>query len=129
MIDLKDLRENPDRYSNAAQLKRIDVDIDRLLELDAKPRARSRSAKQLTAEKNAIGKQIGQLAGKLQKGRTAEQSRVAGTDEKPASATDGVKSRRNRRSKPSWPRSIRRSWSCCCALPSRPDPRSAGRQG
>jgi seryl-tRNA synthetase len=39
MIDLKDLRENPETYRRAAKLKRIDVDIDRLLELDAKRRS------------------------------------------------------------------------------------------
>ena len=36
MIDLKDLRDNPDKYRKAAQLKRIDVNIDQLLELDSK---------------------------------------------------------------------------------------------
>ena len=53
MIDLKDLRENPDRYRRAAQLKRIDVDIDRLLELDARRRQLDAERQKLTAEKNA----------------------------------------------------------------------------
>ena len=35
MIDLKDLRENPEKYRTAAQQKRISVDIDRLLQLDS----------------------------------------------------------------------------------------------
>src|SRR5687768_15046232 len=65
MIDLKDVRENPDRYREAAKLKRIDVDIDKLLNLDSRRRALDAKRQQLTAEKNAIGKQIGQLAGKL----------------------------------------------------------------
>jgi len=38
MVDLKDLRDNPDRYRDAARLKRIDVDIDRLLALDSERR-------------------------------------------------------------------------------------------
>jgi seryl-tRNA synthetase len=67
MIDLKDLRENPDRYRRAAQLKRIDVDINRLLELDARRRQLDAERQKLTAEKNAIGKQIGQLAGQIKK--------------------------------------------------------------
>jgi seryl-tRNA synthetase len=73
MIDLKDLRENPDLYRRAAKLKRIDVDIDRLLELDAKRRALDSQRQGLTAEKNAIGKEIGQLAGRLKKAPPAEQ--------------------------------------------------------
>src|SRR5690348_16580699 len=67
MIDLKDLRENPDRYRRAAQLKRIDVDIDRLLDLDARRRQLDAERQKLTAEKNASGKQIGQLAGQIKK--------------------------------------------------------------
>jgi seryl-tRNA synthetase len=74
MIDLKDLRDNPERYKRAAQLKRIDVNIDRLLELDAKRRSLDNQRQQLTAEKNAIGKEIGQLAGKLKKAAPSEQA-------------------------------------------------------
>jgi seryl-tRNA synthetase len=65
MIDLKDLRDNPDKYRTAAKQKRIEVDIDRLLDLESQRRALDAKRQQLTAEKNAIGKQIGQLAGKL----------------------------------------------------------------
>ena len=67
MIDLKDLRENPDRYRKAAQMKRINVNIDALLDLDARHRAIEQQRQQLTAEKNQIGKQIGQLAGQIKK--------------------------------------------------------------
>ncbi len=74
MIDLKDLRENPDLYRQAASQKRIDVDIDRLLDLESKHRAIEIERQRLTAEKNQIGKQIGQLAGKLKKAPPAEQS-------------------------------------------------------
>jgi seryl-tRNA synthetase len=74
MIDLKDLRDNPERYKRAAQLKRIDVNIDRLLELDSKRRSLDNQRQQLTAEKNAIGKEIGQLAGKLKKAAPSEQA-------------------------------------------------------
>ena len=74
MIDLKDVRENPDRYREAARLKRIDVDIDRLLALDEQRRTLDARRQQLTAEKNAIGKQIGQLAGRLKKAAADEQA-------------------------------------------------------
>ena len=74
MIDVKDLRENPDRYRDAARLKRIDVDIDRLLELDSEYRALDQQRQQITAEKNQISKQIGQLAGRLKKASASEQA-------------------------------------------------------
>lgn len=76
MIDLKDLRENPQRYKRAAELKRIPVDIDRLLELDAKRRELDSRRQQITAEKNAAGKQIGPLMGKLKKAPAAEQAAI-----------------------------------------------------
>ena len=74
MVDLKDLRENPDRYRKAARLKRIDVDIDRLLEVDAQRRALDQRRQQLTAEKNQIGKQIGQLQGQLKRAPADQQA-------------------------------------------------------
>jgi seryl-tRNA synthetase len=74
MVDLKDLRDNPDRYRDAARLKRIDVDIDRLLALDAERRALESQRQQLTADKNAIGKQIGPIKGKLKKATEGEKA-------------------------------------------------------
>src|SRR4051812_26332167 len=76
MIDLKDLRENPDKYRAAAQQKRINVDIDRLLKLDVDRRALDSKRQQITAEKNQIGKQIGQFAGQLKKATGDEQKRL-----------------------------------------------------
>ena len=65
MIDIKDLRENPDKYRDAAKSKRIPVDIDLLLQLDAQFRELDSARQQIAAEKNLIGKQIGQFAGQL----------------------------------------------------------------
>ena len=67
MIDLKDLRNNPNRYRDAARHKRIEVDIDRLLELDEQHRGLLTQRQHLAAEKNQIGKQIGEMAGRLKK--------------------------------------------------------------
>jgi len=77
MIDLKDLRENPERYRLAAQRKRIEVDIDRLVALDTEHRALLTSQQQLTHEKNQIGKQIGQLAGQIKKAPDAEKAKLS----------------------------------------------------
>lgn len=65
MIDLKDLRERPDHYRDGARKKGVDVDIDRILDLDEQRRAaltrqESLRAEQKKAEKEA-GPQIGQL--------------------------------------------------------------------
>ena len=76
MIDLKDLRDNPDKYRTAASQKRIEVDIDRLLALEGERRSLDAQRQQLTAEKNAIGKQIGQLAGQLKKATGDEKARL-----------------------------------------------------
>ncbi|MEA2709914.1 MAG: seryl-tRNA synthetase [Phycisphaerales bacterium] len=76
MIDLKDLRDNPEKYRDAARKKRIDVDIDRLLALESERRQLDAQRQQLTAEKNAIGKQIGQLAGQLKKASGEQQAKL-----------------------------------------------------
>lgn len=67
MIDLKDLRSNPEKYRLGAQNKRVAVDIDALLAADTALRHAQTRQQELTAEKNAIGKQIGTLAGQLKK--------------------------------------------------------------
>lgn len=67
MIDLKDLRVNPDKYRQGAANKNSHVDIDALLSLDEKVRGLQTDQQKLAAEKNAIGKEIGQVAGQLKK--------------------------------------------------------------
>src|SRR6266516_4051614 len=42
MIDLKDLRENPDKYRRGAVLKNVNVDVEAILALDEKQRAAQR---------------------------------------------------------------------------------------
>ena len=74
MIDLKDLREDPEKYRRGAAAKRIGADIDRLLEIDAKLRAAQAEREQLTAEKNRIGKEIGPLADRIKKAAGEEKA-------------------------------------------------------
>ena len=76
MVDLKDLRENPDKYREAARKKRITVDIDSLVELENKRRTLDGRRQQITAEKNAAGKQIGQLAGQLKRAAGDEKAKL-----------------------------------------------------
>jgi len=71
MIDLRKLRENPDYFKQGAAAKGVAVDIDFLLEIDEKIRAVQTELQALVAEKNKIGKSIGQLAGRLQEASAA----------------------------------------------------------
>ncbi|MEM9418966.1 MAG: serine--tRNA ligase [Planctomycetota bacterium] len=87
MIDLKDLRANPDKYRQGAANKNSHVDIDGLLSLDEEVRALQTQLQQLTAEKNAIGKEIGQIAGRMKKAegddKAALQQRMAELQARP----------------------------------------------
>ncbi|MBP27047.1 MAG: serine--tRNA ligase, partial [Planctomycetaceae bacterium] len=65
MIDLKDLRENPDRYIEGARAKGSNVDIPKLLELDAKRREALSRQESARAEQKRISKEIGPQIGKL----------------------------------------------------------------
>src|SRR5262245_50595525 len=61
MIDLKDLRENPDKYRKAAELKRMSVDVAAVLDVDARCLAAQQEYERLRAEQNEASKQIGKL--------------------------------------------------------------------
>jgi len=58
MIDIKDLRENPDIYRTACNQKGCDIDVDQLLALDAQSRQIKQQLQNIAAEKNQSGKAI-----------------------------------------------------------------------
>lgn len=62
MIDIKVIRENPEKFKKAAKDKNIEVDIDRLLDFDAILRSAKTHLQEITADKNAIGKSIPKLS-------------------------------------------------------------------
>jgi seryl-tRNA synthetase len=62
MLDLKFIRENPDAVRRGAEKKRLRIDLDRLLALDAEVREMTSSWEALQAERNALSKTIGQAA-------------------------------------------------------------------
>lgn len=74
MIDLKDLRANPDHYRLGARNKCMTVDIDGLLAMDAAVRQAQTRLQELTAEKNRISKEIGPLMGQLKKAEGAQKT-------------------------------------------------------
>lgn len=98
MIDLKKLREDPDRYRDGACKKRMDADIDRILELDTQHRETLSEMERLRAEQNRLAKEtgpaIGKLSGQLKKAdgdeKTSIQKEIAALKAKPAKLKEEI---------------------------------------
>ena len=65
MIDLKQLREDPQRFKRGASDKNITVDIDELIHLDEQRRKLISQQESKKAEQRKISKEIGPQIGKL----------------------------------------------------------------
>jgi seryl-tRNA synthetase len=80
MIDLKALRADPERFRNGALRKCIDVDIDRLLGLDARRRELGADVENKRAEQKRLAKetgpQIGRLSAQLRDATPDERARL-----------------------------------------------------
>jgi seryl-tRNA synthetase len=63
MIDIKLIRENPERFKDAAKAKGFEVDIDRLLEVDEALKSAKKNLQNISTEKNRFGKSIPKLSG------------------------------------------------------------------
>jgi len=89
MIDLKQLRENPERFRTGAANKRVAVDIDRVLELDTAKRAAVTEQEAFRAEQKKLAKETGPKIGQL-----AARLKAVGDDEKSAiqAEIDSIKS-------------------------------------
>ena len=61
MIDIKQIREEPERFIKAAKDKHFDVDIDDLLLWDGQLRATKKDLQGIATGKNELGKLIAQL--------------------------------------------------------------------
>jgi seryl-tRNA synthetase len=76
MIDLRDLREHPDKYRDGCRKKGFAVDIDHILLLDKRKRELQTERERLRAEQSKvekeIGPQIGKLSGQLKAGGGAQ---------------------------------------------------------
>lgn len=59
MLDIKFVREHAEEVKKAAKLKHIDIDIDRLLDLDKKRREIQQQLDELKAQKNEASREIG----------------------------------------------------------------------
>jgi len=62
MIDIKLIRENAKKFTDAARAKGFDVDIDKLLSIDSELRKNKNRLQGIVTEKNKIGKSIPKLA-------------------------------------------------------------------
>jgi seryl-tRNA synthetase len=65
MIDLKQLRADPQRFIDGARDKGIDIDIPRLVQLDEQLRELKTQMEERRAEQNRISKEVGPQIGKL----------------------------------------------------------------
>ncbi|MFO7171731.1 MAG: serine--tRNA ligase [Bacillota bacterium] len=61
MLDLKLIRSNPDLVKEAAAKKRVEVDIDRILALDAERRSTLTEVEQLKARRNQASAEVARL--------------------------------------------------------------------
>lgn len=71
MLDIRFVRANPDAVRRAAQLKRLDFDVDRLLAVDAERRRRLQTTEELKAQQNRTSKEIAALQGEERAARIA----------------------------------------------------------
>ena len=63
MIDIRQIRENPQVFKDGAKAKGFDVDIDRLLEVDDALKSTKQQLQDISTEKNRLGKSIPRLSG------------------------------------------------------------------
>ena len=61
MLDLDLIRNNPDRVKQGAAAKGVKVDIDHLLEIDARLRGLMRQCEDLRSQRNAASKEVSRL--------------------------------------------------------------------
>jgi len=61
MIDIKEIRDNPEKFEKAAKDKHLEVDIDRLLKVDSTLKNQKQQLQDISTEKNKIGESIPKL--------------------------------------------------------------------
>jgi seryl-tRNA synthetase len=76
MLDIKFIRDNPDKVKKAILDKRIDLDLDRLLDIDLRRRSLLTEVESLLATKNKASKEIPKLKAEEKKVRLLEMKEV-----------------------------------------------------
>ena len=77
MIDLGDLRNNPEAYQRACDVKGIKFDVQAFLELDQRYRKSKAEVEQLRARQNAVNDEIKTLSGDEKQARITEMKELA----------------------------------------------------
>ena len=62
MIDIKQIRENPQKFKDACTAKKFAADIDKLVEVDSAIRTIKQKLQDISTDKNRIGKSIPKLS-------------------------------------------------------------------
>jgi len=62
MIDIRQIRDNPQQFKDACSAKKFDVDIDRLIAVDAELKTVKQQSQDVSTDKNRIGKSIPKLS-------------------------------------------------------------------
>ena len=62
MIDIKQIRENPQKFKDACTAKKFTADIDKLIEVDSALKTAMQKLQDISTDKNRIGKSIPRLS-------------------------------------------------------------------
>jgi len=94
MVDLKDLRENPQRYRRGAELKGVRLDFDALLDADQQRLSAQKEFERYRGEQNDASRQIGRIKDASEK--QAAINRVADLKTKVKDAEERMKAAESR---------------------------------
>ena len=76
MIDIWQIRENPQKFKAACKAKLFDVDIDSLLEVDSQLKTTKQQLQDISTDKNRLGKSIPKLSGNDKESALSELSEL-----------------------------------------------------
>jgi seryl-tRNA synthetase len=76
MIDIKQIRENPEKFKKASEDKNFNVDIERLLDLDSQLLSVKKQLQDISTDKNRIGKSIPKLSADEKQSALSELSQL-----------------------------------------------------
>lgn len=93
MIDLAILRESPDALREALARRQADIDVDELVNLDARRRAIRSEAEQVRAEQRLAGKEISRLEGEARQKAIADAGQMAKNYERLLAEADDLDGR------------------------------------
>lgn len=88
MLDPKILRENPDAVGESLRRRGVEIDLDRLIELDAEHRSALQEAETLRASQKEAGKEIATLEGEAKEKAIADVSGLAARVKEATAAAD-----------------------------------------